>query len=641
MPPGPEERRRRRGTSRFCVDLLEGRGVDGLWHVTCMGEGVGPGAAIRHVMLPAHRSEQASPEFSMQTAQATRLFERAVIALRVGSRTAARRVLGRLVADRPSQAAPWIALAHAAGSPLVAIDCLEKALALEADSAVARAGLEWHRWLLEQAGSSPAPNQPVPSNAAESATDRPETVDAAEPRVRLSRPVDEQAEATTLVADDTDDTTDAAVEKAAAADERGRSMLRQIDELEASLNSDLAPAAPLSMLPVAGKEMPQDVVWAPDAVTNPKVLPELVDEADVVRNDPTQEPVASTLPEARMTSLPPAVDAPVVVDVPTPVAVAQVVEPVVETIAELPTSIVVAASDVEPMESAAIEAVAPVALDVEAMTEVATNDQSTAEETSAEAATGFRPITEQELATTEWRRWVTGAAAPTGDEASRERTEGEPARATAPSAESARLVNEVSERLALALQRVLGQRADELVTKSGLSTTTVATTDVDPVSPPVVESKPSSLSDSTLEDAPGRGLSSLPVPEADAPRILVVDDSATIRRVVVDGLTRHGYHVFEAGDGVEGIREIATRKPDLILLDITMPRLDGYRLCRLVKGHASTRHIPVVMLSGKDGTFDRLRGRLAGCSDYITKPFDSESLLAKVEQHLKVKAVKS
>ena len=579
----------------------------------------------------------------MQTAQATRLFERALIALRVGSRTAARRVLGRLVADGPSQAAPWIALAHAAGSPLVAIDCLEKALALEADSAVARAGLEWHRWLLTQPGLSTTPNLPVPSHAAESETDRPEAVDTTQPWGRLSRPTDEQADSTTLVADDTaepDDTKDAAVEKAAAADERGRSMLRQIDELEASLNSDLAPAPTLPTLPDAGKESLPQVIWAPDAVTNSKVLPELVDEADVARNDITPEPVPSTTPEARMTSLPPVVEAPVVVDVPTSVAVAQVVEPVVETIVESPTSEVVAASDVVPVESSTTEAVAPVTLDVEATTEETAVAETDTETTSAEAASGFRPITEQELATTEWRRWVTGAAAPTGDEAPRERTEGEPARATAPSAESARLVNEVSERLALALQRVLGQRADELVTKSGVSTTTVATTDVDPTSPPVVESKQDSLSESTLEDVPGRGLSSLPVPEANAPRILVVDDSATIRRVVVDGLTRHGYHVFEAGDGVEGIREIATRKPDLILLDITMPRLDGYRLCRLVKGHASTRHIPVVMLSGKDGTFDRLRGRLAGCSDYITKPFDSESLLAKVEQHLKVKVAK-
>ena len=122
---------------------------------------------------------------------------------------------------------------------------------------------------------------------------------------------------------------------------------------------------------------------------------------------------------------------------------------------------------------------------------------------------------------------------------------------------------------------------------------------------------------------------------ADQRTVLVVDDSATIRRVVADVLQPRGYRVIEAADGIAGIREIASQRPDLILLDISMPRLDGYRLCRLVKGHAATKDIPVVMLSGKDGTFDKLRGRLAGSSDYITKPFETNVLIDKVERYLR------
>lgn len=116
--------------------------------------------------------------------------------------------------------------------------------------------------------------------------------------------------------------------------------------------------------------------------------------------------------------------------------------------------------------------------------------------------------------------------------------------------------------------------------------------------------------------------------------VLVVDDSPTVRKLVAMTLERDGYRVCEASDGVAAIKEIAAIMPGLVLLDISMPKLDGYKLCRLVKGHDATRHIPVVMLSGKDGTFDKLRGRLAGCSDYITKPFDPETLLKKVERHV-------
>lgn len=120
------------------------------------------------------------------------------------------------------------------------------------------------------------------------------------------------------------------------------------------------------------------------------------------------------------------------------------------------------------------------------------------------------------------------------------------------------------------------------------------------------------------------------------PLVLVVDDSPTVRKLVTMTLERHGYRVIGACDGVAAIREIATQPPQLVLLDINMPRLDGYKLCKLIKKHESTSAIPVVMLAGKDGMFDRLRGRLVGCSDYITKPFDSNSLVSKVSSYLSI-----
>ena len=116
--------------------------------------------------------------------------------------------------------------------------------------------------------------------------------------------------------------------------------------------------------------------------------------------------------------------------------------------------------------------------------------------------------------------------------------------------------------------------------------------------------------------------------------VLVVDDSPTVRKLVAMTLEKRGFTVVAAFDGVAAIKEIATHNPDLILMDVTMPRLDGYQLCKLVKKHEATRHIPVIMLSGKDGMFDRLRGRLVGCSGYISKPFVPEALVETVEETL-------
>jgi twitching motility two-component system response regulator PilG len=116
--------------------------------------------------------------------------------------------------------------------------------------------------------------------------------------------------------------------------------------------------------------------------------------------------------------------------------------------------------------------------------------------------------------------------------------------------------------------------------------------------------------------------------------IMVVDDSPTVCKLVEITLERRGYQVIAAANGLEAMARINDELPDMIFLDITMPRMDGYQLCKTIKGNNETEHIPVVMLSGKDGFIDKVRGRMVGALDYITKPFQPEALLNLVEKHV-------
>ena len=118
------------------------------------------------------------------------------------------------------------------------------------------------------------------------------------------------------------------------------------------------------------------------------------------------------------------------------------------------------------------------------------------------------------------------------------------------------------------------------------------------------------------------------------PTVLVVDDSPAVRKLVQMTLRGRGYNIVTAFDGVAAIKEIARHEPWLILLDINMPRLDGYQLCSLIRKHERTRHIPVVLLSGNDGVFDPTRGKMVGCTSYIVKPFVPEALIEEVEKHI-------
>jgi twitching motility two-component system response regulator PilG len=120
-----------------------------------------------------------------------------------------------------------------------------------------------------------------------------------------------------------------------------------------------------------------------------------------------------------------------------------------------------------------------------------------------------------------------------------------------------------------------------------------------------------------------------------AVKVMVIDDSQTIRRTAETLLAREGYEVVTAQDGFEALAKIADQSPDLIFIDIMMPRLDGYQACALIKGNPRFARTPVIMLSSKDGLFDRARGRIVGSDEYLTKPFTKDELLGAVRAHTK------
>ena len=115
-------------------------------------------------------------------------------------------------------------------------------------------------------------------------------------------------------------------------------------------------------------------------------------------------------------------------------------------------------------------------------------------------------------------------------------------------------------------------------------------------------------------------------------KVLVIDDSNTIRRSAEIFLRQGGHDVVLAEDGFDALAKVNDQLPQLIFCDILMPRLDGYQTCAIIKRNPRFAHVPVIMLSSKDGLFDKARGRMVGSEDYLTKPFTKEQLLRAVEQ---------
>ena len=117
-------------------------------------------------------------------------------------------------------------------------------------------------------------------------------------------------------------------------------------------------------------------------------------------------------------------------------------------------------------------------------------------------------------------------------------------------------------------------------------------------------------------------------------KVMVIDDSKTIRRTAETLLRKEGCEVVTATDGFEALAKISDQQPQIIFVDIMMPRLDGYQTCALIKNNQMFKGTPVIMLSSKDGLFDKARGRIVGSEHYLTKPFTKDELLSAIETHI-------
>lgn len=124
-------------------------------------------------------------------------------------------------------------------------------------------------------------------------------------------------------------------------------------------------------------------------------------------------------------------------------------------------------------------------------------------------------------------------------------------------------------------------------------------------------------------------------------KVMVIDDSKTIRRTAETLLKKAGCEVVTAIDGFEALSLIADNHPDIIFVDIMMPRLDGYQTCALIKNNQQYKNTPVIMLSSKDGLFDKARGRIVGSEQYLTKPFTKDELLGAIKKHVTDKVIPS
>jgi len=116
-------------------------------------------------------------------------------------------------------------------------------------------------------------------------------------------------------------------------------------------------------------------------------------------------------------------------------------------------------------------------------------------------------------------------------------------------------------------------------------------------------------------------------------KIMIIDDSKTIRRTAETLLKKEGCTVITAIDGFDALAKIADHRPDIIFVDIMMPRLDGYQTCALIKNNTEFKSTPVIMLSSKDGLFDKAKGRIVGSDEYLTKPFSKSELLGAIQTH--------
>ena len=172
------------------------------------------------------------------------------------------------------------------------------------------------------------------------------------------------------------------------------------------------------------------------------------------------------------------------------------------------------------------------------------------------------------------------------------------------------------------LEETLAREVQEIAASVSVATEPAAAKDTKVESEVVIEEKPVNVAP-VLDAEP-----------ASKPIVMIVDDSPTIRKLVSMTLSKNGFEVITANDGVDALKLLARQRPDIILTDINMPRLNGYKLCKFVKKQAKTKLIPILMLSAKDGVVDKMKGKMAGANGFISKPFESADLVHQVRQQL-------
>ncbi len=211
--------------------------------------------------------------------------------------------------------------------------------------------------------------------------------------------------------------------------------------------------------------------------------------------------------------------------------------------------------------------------------------------------------------------------------------------ATAEPATQAESANDEQPVVAAPTAETATQEATEQVEESVVQDLEEMSASVNEVVQPAPAAEPTEkvIETPAVETTAAQASPAEPAYEAAEPRsavVMIVDDSPTIRKLVSMTLSRNGFEVIAAKDGVDALKMLTQQRPDIILSDINMPRLGGYKLCRFVKKQPKTKSIPVLMLSGKDGVFDKMKGKMAGASGHITKPFESADLVHQVRQHL-------
>ncbi|MFT5322626.1 MAG: twitching motility two-component system response regulator PilG [Planctomycetaceae bacterium] len=573
----------------------------------------------------------------------TQWIQHAIAAAKAGNPSVAKIQLQKAAEEAPEDPAIWLWMGWLADSPASAAQCLELARSDARFEKIAVAGIEFAKALAEFQLDEISETDTESSGESETATD------GAEQDVAVNDPVEAVEEVVAAVESlQQEDTTDSVADAPNRKADDTTSNEVVVEDRDAADNQQ--PESPSGDDVEAELMQSANELWQTDDGTAYEAADEASLASEEVTHDPqpAQELGQSTVDEVAVEDLP----TPAQADSPQPAATAASVAEVI--IDESEDDFSFASDDSDEAEFGAVISppIEPSPINVSANSSLNPGDQWLGQ---GPVETPQAPVWRK--AQSDWFS-VDGPSEPEPEAVNL--VEASPISAT-PVDQGSQLTIEHSPAAADSSASIPRVTASDVwqtaaIEKSSLTNPVVAQPPV--YQPPVVQNSPVASVDGTsfaaakpqsptvgavpaagaffAADARIDNRASGPVNAAslDQKTVLVVDDSPTVRKLVAITLEKRGYKVVSAFDGVAAIKEIAAHNPSLILMDVNMPRLDGYQLCKLVKKHETTCDIPVLMLTGKDGMFDRLRGRLVGCAGSIAKPFAPEELLAVVEQNI-------